>query len=228
MVISGRRVLVLAGRGRYEDPWHDHAGTSDVVAGLLRTLPGVRVEVRGLFPDAVRDLDAADLLVVNTGRGRPDPAFDGDDADWVPVHEHVARWCTSGGAVLALHQAANTFPDAPRWEEVLGGRWIPGESTHPPIGETVIAVRTDVHPVVAGLGDVAVFDERYCRLRTSPDATVLATAHHDGVDHPVAWVHERHGGRTVYDGLGHDVRSYDSRSRRELLLRSASWLLRPG
>src|SRR6478609_6780703 len=51
------RALVLAGRGRYEDPWHDHAATSHVVAGLLAG-QGVEASVRGTFPDAFGDLAA--------------------------------------------------------------------------------------------------------------------------------------------------------------------------
>ncbi|WP_265520459.1 ThuA domain-containing protein [Oerskovia flava] len=218
-----QRVRVLAGRGRYEDPWHDHAATSHRVAVLLGALPDVDVEVRSTFPDALDDLDGPagpDLLVVNCGRGEPGD----DDAAWAPLHGTLSRWARAGGAVLGLHQAANTFPDAPDWQDVLGGRWIPGESMHPPFGEARVTVRPG-HEVTRGLGDVDVLDERYCFLRTRPGIEVLATVEHDGNDHPVVWAHEAHGGRTVYDGLGHDVRSYDSAGRVDLLRRSATWLL---
>lgn len=221
--MTQRRILILSGRGRYEDPWHDHAATSHVAAGILGELGAV--EVRGLFRDAVDDLDSVDLLVVNGGTGRRDADFDGSDGDWLVFHDRLSAWARAGGAVLGLHQAANTFYDAPDWEAVLGGRWIPGESMHPPIG----AARFELvqgHPVTDDVRVVEAFDERYCRLRVAPDTQVLGTTlDDDGAPHPVLWVNEAHGGRTVYSGLGHDVRSFDSAGHQKLLRRAGAWLV---
>ncbi|PUB30268.1 hypothetical protein C8K30_102650 [Promicromonospora sp. AC04] len=217
------RILILSGRGRYEDPWHDHAATSHAVAGIVSDLG--TIEVRGLFRDALDDLDSVDLLVVNGGSGRRDTDFDGSDDDWLAFHARLAGWARAGGAVLGLHQAANTFYDAPGWADVLGGRWVPGESMHPPI-DTARFELAEGHPVTDGLGAVEAFDERYCHLRVSPGARVLGTTlDDDGAAHPVLWVNEAHGGRSVYSALGHDVRSFASEGHRELLRRSASWLL---
>ncbi|WP_454041472.1 ThuA domain-containing protein [Cellulosimicrobium sp. Marseille-Q8652] len=215
------RALVLAGRGRHEDPWHDHAATSHVVAGLLGE-QGVDAHVRSTFPDAFGDLGSFDLVVVNAGRGRTDPGFDGDDAAWAPAHEAVGAYAAAGGALLGLHQAANAFADAPDWATLLGGRWVPGRSWHPPQDVATFAPVGD-HPVVAGLGPVVADDERYCDLVVEPSSRVLLTARHEGTDHPVAWVSA--GARAVYDGLGHGVESYASPSRRELLRREVDWLV---
>lgn len=215
------RALVLAGRGRYEDPWHDHAATSHVVAGLLGE-QGVDAQVRSTFPDAFGDLGAFDLVVVNAGRGRPDPGFDGDDAAWAPAHEAVRAYAAAGGALLGLHQAANAFADSPHWAALLGGRWVPGTSWHPPQDVATFTPVGD-HTVVGGLGPVVADDERYRDLVVEPSSRVLLTARHEGTDHPVAWASA--GARAVYDGLGHGVESYASPSRRELLRREVDWLL---
>jgi len=218
-----RRILILAGRGRYEDPWHDHAATSHAVAGILGDLGAV--EVRGLFRDALDDLGPADLLVVNSGAGRRDADFDGSDDDWRPFHDRLEAWARGGGAVLGLHQAANTFADAPAWETVLGGRWVPGESMHPPISEARFDL-TGGHPVTDGLAAVDAYDERYCLLRPTPDARILGTTRDDdGGTHPVLWTTEAHGGRTVYSALGHGTGSYAAEGHRRLLRAAASWLL---
>ncbi|MCB7135320.1 ThuA domain-containing protein [Cellulosimicrobium marinum] len=215
------RVLVLAGRGRYADPWHDHAATSHVVAGLLAD-QGLDVHVRGTFRDAFADLRAFDLVVVNAGRGRTDATFDGDDADWAPAHDAVRDAAAAGVALLGLHQAANTFADSPHWATLLGGRWVPGTSWHPPQDVARFSPAGD-HDVVRGLGDVVADDERYRDLVVAPGSRVLLTARHDDADQPVAWVSG--GARAVYDGLGHDVGSYASPSRCELLRREVGWLL---
>ncbi|MBL0886863.1 ThuA domain-containing protein [Myceligenerans indicum] len=237
------RILVLAGRGRYEDPWHDHAATSHEVARILGEPEAVGrddvvVRVRSTWRDALDDLDDVDLLVLNSGRGRIDPDFDGADGDWVAFHERLAGWARSGGSVLALHQAANTFADAPGFEEVLGGRWIPGVSMHPPIGDAVFDVVAG-HPVTVGLGGgvIDAYDERYCHLVVAESSRVLLTTRgpaesgfsaeaDDGARvHSVAWANDAHGGRTVYSGLGHDVRSFTSEPHRAFLRSAAAWLV---
>ena len=38
------------------------------------------------------------------------------------------------------------------------------------------------------------------------------------------WAREHGAGRVVYDGLGHDSRSYDSPAHRDLLRRAVDWL----
>lgn len=240
-----KKVLVLSGRGRYEDPWHDMAATSHRVATVLTEAgAGYDVAVRGSFPDAARHLAGVDLLVVNTASGAPDAAHDGDDATWAPFHDAVAAWADAGRPVLALHQAANTFADSPHWERVLGGRWVDGTSMHPDIGEAAFELRHGVrrgvspqdaaaepHALAGALtglltdGRVTAFDERYSYLRVSDGVEVLLTQRHDGVDHPVVWVNETGGLRVVYDALGHDTRSYASPSRRDLLLAEVRWLL---
>ena len=107
-----QRALIVAGRGRYEDPWRDHAGTSHGIA-LLLDGEGLSTTVRGLFPDAVDDLEDFDLFIVNAGQGGQDPDFDGDDRAWAPVHEHIKSYADHGGAILVVHQAINAFLDSP-------------------------------------------------------------------------------------------------------------------
>jgi len=227
------RILVLAGRGRHEDPWHDHAATSHRLALLLSGLDlaagAPDVVVRSTFPDALDDLDDVDLLVVNAGTPWPglrEAGIGPDDATWAPFHARLDAWARADGRVLAVHQAANAFGDHPEWEEVLGGRWVPGISMHPPLGPTTVPLAAGAHPITEGLGAVDVVDERYCHLRVAPSSQVLGwVTDDDGDRHPAVWVADAHGGRTVYSGLGHDARAYDSPSHAELLRRAAAWLL---
>jgi len=220
------RVVVVAGRGRYEDPWHDHAATSHRIALVLAGLgEHFDVEVRSTFPDVFDDLGSVDLLVVNSGHGPVAAGSDGEGAAWRAAHERLHAYAHAGGAVLGLHQAANTFADSPSWAQILGGRWVPDVSGHPPLGAAPIHVRTGVHPITQGLADFTVVDERYCDLWTAPGVQVLATHAEGGRDHPVVWVNTSGGYRSVYDALGHDVRALESQGRRRLLRREARWLL---
>lgn len=218
------RVLVLAGRGRYGDPWHDHAATTDVLATLLRA-DGHDVVVRSTFPDALDDVHP-DLLVVNSGRGPLDAA---EDDDWRAFHDRREALVASGVPVLGVHQAANTFGDDPRWPVTLGGRWVEGVSWHPPLGATTFRVLDAEHAVTAGLAGVTATDERYADLEVSPGSHVLLGADVAGDDgvarvQPVVWVAPGPR-RVVYDALGHDVGAYSSPDRRALLRREVAWLL---
>lgn len=223
------RALVLVGRGRYEDAWHDGAATAGVLQPLLAA-DGWDVHVHGTSPDLLADdgLVAAtvgrpDLVVVSAGTGRTDAAFDGDDAAWAGFHAALGALVAGGVPLLALHAAANTFHDAPGWSGLVGGRWVDGTSWHPPIGTATFDVADPAHPVTAGLGSVEAFDERYCDLLVDPASHVLLTTRHEGRDHPVVWVAPGPA-RVVYDALGHDVRAWASPSRRELVRRTVAWL----
>ncbi|QCB95213.1 ThuA domain-containing protein [Cellulomonas shaoxiangyii] len=219
----------MVGRGRYEDPWHDDAATAGALQPLLAA-EGWDVHVHGTSPALLADdgLVAAtvgrpDLVVVAAGTGRSDPDFDGDDAAWAAFHTALAGFVTGGVPLLALHAAANTFHDAPAWSGLVGGRWTDGTSWHPPIGTATFDVADPAHPVTAGLGPVEAFDEQYCDLAVDPGSHVLLTTRHEGRDHPVVWVAPGPA-RVVYDGLGHDVRSWASPSRRDLVRRTVAWL----
>lgn len=227
-------VLLLVGRGRYEDPWHDHPAVSQVLLEVLADLPGPAVDdvsVRSTFPDALDDVSVGTLLVVLAGRGRTDPSFDGDDTAWSAFHDLLAALVAGGSPLLGLHAAANAFADSRHWADLLGGRWVPGTSMHPPRGPAAFDV-VPGHPVVDGLvregvGVLRTDDERYCLLEVHPASQVLLTTHEDGVDHPVAWVAApRPGhGRVVYDGLGHDARAAREPDRLALLRQELAWLL---
>ncbi|QAY69875.1 ThuA domain-containing protein [Xylanimonas protaetiae] len=223
------RVVILTGRGRHEDSWHDHAATSHELANVMAALGDVDVMVRSAFLGVLVDLDDVDLLVLNIGGPMPgyvEAAIDGAEEDWAGTYDTVEAWARAGGRILAVHQTALALPGEERFEELLGGRWVEGVSGHPEIGPMRLTLATGVHPLTAGLGAVSAFDERYCNLRVAPGSQVLGWVHDDdGEPHPALWVTEAHGGRTVYSALGHDARSYESPSHQELLACAALWLL---
>jgi hypothetical protein len=217
--------LLLIGRDRYEDPWHDYVATGARVATVLDSL-GVGVDWRSTFPDALDGMPAPDLVVVLAGRCQRSPDEQTFELHWSALHDRLFEFVSTGTALLALHAASNTFSDFPQWNSLIGGRWVEGESTHPPIGDAVFS-GVGTHPIVANTATVRVFDEQYLNLEVAPTSQPFLVAHHAERSHPVAWVAATPpgGGRVVYDGLGHDTRSYDSESRVALLRNEVNWLL---
>lgn len=215
-------VLIVSGAGQYSDPWHPFPETT---ARLAETL-GAHYDTT-VTTDAAETLtslraDEWDLLVLNFGSAGEEVSTDGACVDGIQAY------LTAGGSLLASHIVTMAFPADPRWEEILGGRWVHGTTMHPPKGDARIRITDAPHPVTRGLADFTLHDERYSYLRVSDDAEVLATHEHDALVHPLVWAHVWHGARVVYDGLGHDADSYDSEEHRMLVLRAAEWLVGSG
>ncbi|HIZ34823.1 MAG TPA: ThuA domain-containing protein [Candidatus Ruania gallistercoris] len=220
--------VVLSGAGRYADPWHDFAGTSARLAEELTAL-GLSAEVATLG-EAEVPTGTVHLLVVNAGGGStPRPVTDSAADQRAEAVAAWARTAVAGGVpVLVTHTGSNTFYDDDRWADLIGGRWIPGVSWHPPQEETTVQVSDPRHPITAGLSELAVTDERYCDLEVHPGNAVLVDHAEDGRRHPIVWARETGGVRVVHDALGHDPAAYDGADRRALLGREVDWLLDRG
>jgi hypothetical protein len=224
------KALLLSGVGRYADPWHPFPETSAALAGLLREA-GYDVDIPADVDAALEtlvlgeDTDLPDLLVVNVGLPRDELPTPGTP----DAAAGLARWLDSARPLLASHVSSTSFLDLPAWEAGVGGRWVRGQSMHPEYGPAAIHILPGSGPLVAGIPDFKLLDERYSWLRTAPGIKVHATHTHDGVHHPVMWSFERRiergkSGRTFYDALGHDAASYESAEHSELLHRALAWL----
>jgi type 1 glutamine amidotransferase len=215
-------VLVLAGEGRYADPWHPFRDTSESIAAILRA-DGHTVEVDGRVDERLADLAGVDLLVVNIGDSTLDPANHDEEADALS-RAGLLQYVGSGRPILAFHTSTASLRGIPEWESVVGGVWIRGVSMHPPAGIAELELHHREHPVLAGIDELRVFDERYSYQRVSPAVEVLADHEHDGIMHPVIWANTG-ASRVVYDALGHNARSFESAAHARLVRNAANWLL---
>lgn len=222
----GASVLLLSGGGRFADPWHPFAASSRRLADLIEQ-QGHRVQIRTTTPSLLH-FDDVDLVVVNAGGGLPGRTPEQraqSTPAWDEALGRFGAWIDQGGPVLAVHTSANTFANWPRWRQVLGGAWIPGQSGHPPRSVATFEPVTRDHPVLAGIDQVRADDERYCNLVLDPGVTPLLAHHTDGKQQVMAWAGPDGGSRVLYDGLGHDASAYDSPDRQRLLAGELGWLL---
>jgi type 1 glutamine amidotransferase len=217
--------VILSGAGRYADPWHPFDETSRCLADLLER-GGVTASIAEDVDEAMTRLGGVDLLVVNAG----DPSrSDVPALDLTAARAGFTAALTRGISVLGTHTAAASLSDYPEWESVLGGRWLPEVSMHPPIGPARIQVHPDRHDIVAELGDFETYDfetydERYSRLRVAADVVTMASHTLDGAEHPLLWARTAGASRVVYSALGHDARAYETPQVRSLLSRAVEWL----
>lgn len=217
-----KRALILSGEGRYADPWHPFALTSDRLAQLLIS-QGAEVEVSGDVDARMASLptDPPDLLVVNIG----DPAlnFPGEPAPSAEARGRggLLAYLASGRSLLGAHAAITSLRGVPEWPSILGGLWVRGQSFHPDYAPFSVTVeRSDI---TDDLADFEVEDELYSNLALEPDNAVVAS--HGDI--PLVWrrTFGAAGARVVYDALGHDGAAYESAGHRALLRRCITWLL---
>lgn len=219
------RALVLSG-----GVGHDFPATSNLLAELL-VEEGVEATVTEDLEGGLAEADV-DLLVVNALRWRmaaeryahlrDAEAFRLSVRGRTRIRGHV----DAGRPLLAVHTAAICFDDWPEWGRIVGGAWNWERSSHPPLSDAAVAVRTGVHPVVDGVGDFTIADEVYGFLDLQPDVAPLATSPHGGAEHPLLWARTAGPARVVYDALGHDERSYAQPDHRRLLRQAVRWLVR--
>ena len=217
-------VRVLSGAGRYSDPYHPFAETSDAAASIL-TEAGHRVEVvESLDAAALGSLSGVDLVVVNSGGGIDLKAPMPRDEAWAEACASFGSWLDAGGRALVLHTGVNTFRDWADWPRRVGGTWTAGVSGHPLrcIATFEAAPGAEGHPILGGLTEVTCYDERYWRMGLDAGSWPFLRHETDERFHDVGWISES---GVVYDALGHNGRSYASPTRARLLAAEASWLL---
>ena len=128
--------------------------------------------------------------------------------------------------MLAVHAASISFDTWPEWEDMVGGRWVWGQSGHPPFGRVHTRIIRADHPLTLGVADFESQDEVYGHLRRAPDSNVLAESRAEGGDWmPTVWCHAWQGARVCYDALGHQMESFSSPEHRRLLGQALGWLL---
>ncbi len=213
-----RSGLVVSGGGRFGDPWHPFAETTQALVAALEARDlSVRVD-----DDADRALAALtdgppDLLVINIGWYGPE-AFEPAAADGL-----VAA-LRAGTPTFVVHSSITAFPEWPLWREIVGGGWVYGTTYHPDYGEATALPSAD-HPVTAGLGPLAVVDERYTLLSVADEVAVYLEHDEAGARHPLAWTHTWAGAPIMVDALGHDAAAYEAPGRAALLQRELDHLL---
>ena len=215
-------VLIISGAGPYVDPWHPFPETSRRLAEVIGAL-GHRVEVSEEVERSALSLADHQLVVINIGN----PQTTRPESAMIEIQQSLLSFLDGGGGLLGVHVSATSFTTMPRWPEILGGHWVRGTTMHPPLGPARIRMHPGSHPVAGDQDAIEVLDERYSYLDVRDDVTVIGDHQHDDRWHPMIWARRQGPGRVVYDGLGHDARSYDSAGHRALLARAVGWLLDP-
>ena len=143
------------------------------------------------------------------------------DEHFAALRAHLA----AGKPLLCHHSALLSFDERPELAEIFDGRWIDGQSTHPPYRAFTVRLRDSAHSTVSGLRDFSISDEIYIKLAEPQRSEVLLEAEHDGRLWPLAWAGSYGGSKVFVSALGHDMGSYASPELQRLMLNAIGWLL---
>ncbi|MEV6247923.1 ThuA domain-containing protein [Streptomyces sp. NPDC051742] len=135
-----------------------------------------------------------------------------------------------GGALLAVHAAANAEPDWPFYGELLGTRF----DGHPEIQPGLVLVDDHDHPATAPLPARWAWTDEWYNFTSDPRASgvrILARADETtyrggthGADHPLVWCREVDRGRFFFTALGHAPETYRDPVFRAHLSGALTWL----
>ena len=146
------------------------------------------------------------------------------EADKARVERHLA----GGRGILALHTAAISFDDWPRWRDIVGAGWTWGTSNHPPHGPVQVRISASSHPITRGLEGFSFAEEAYAKMDLVEGIDALATVQAPSQEtaSPCLWARDVGKARVVYDALGHDSDSLNHPTHRRILQRAALWTCR--
>lgn len=214
------RIGILSGVGAFANRRHAYDLVTEDLVDVIRESADAKVGVRHDVEDALADLDAIDVLVLNIGRVLEDASPFAQPA----IEKSVTRFLRRGGAIWAHHESATAFEGLGVWGEALGGRMLSGEDPPRAVEHLPVAITEWNHPITRGIHDFEVENERYALMQIDSRAVPLAR-HSEGARQPLLWATEVQGSRAVVDLLGHTRASYRQPVRRKILRRSLSWLI---
>lgn len=137
-----------------------------------------------------------------------------------------------GGGFLGVHAAAATELSFPFYEQLVGAYF----SAHPEPQLGTIVVEDRVHPATRSLPERLTLHEEWYGFRRNPrdrtrvllrvdETSYTPRAGAMGDDHPIAWCHERAGGRALYTALGHDTAVFSVTGVRSHFDGALGWVL---
>lgn len=143
------------------------------------------------------------------------------NAQWSALQGYLAQ----GKPLYVHHTGLLSFDERKELETIYDGRWIVGQSSHPPAHQFQVEITDKAHPVTKDLGPFSTFDELYIDLNNPKHSRVLLSARYQEVDRPLAWAGEYGRSKVVCQALGHDLKSYDCPMVRKFFVNTVRWLL---
>jgi hypothetical protein len=171
-------------------------------------------------------LKGADALALYTCLAAEDPGLEHKARAQFPANaaRAVEDFVRRGGGFLGLHSTLCSFMGWEGLGDIMGGRWVWGETGHDPVGPFPVHVKPG-HPVVTDLGPFEVNDEHYFKLKMLRPVDVLLESEWRGAVQPQGWATTYGEGRVFVSVLGHTEEALGHPAHRTFLARGLAWAL---
>ncbi len=148
---------------------------------------------------------------------------------------NLQAFVNGGGGVVSIHHSIVDYTSWPWWyEEVTGGKFFTQRSGSLPKSQykddvhliARIVPPAAAHPVVRGVGPLALVDEAYRGMWLSPKITPLMETDNPYNDRPVVYVGPHTKARVVYIQFGHGDSTMRHPGYRRLVRNAILWTAR--
>jgi type 1 glutamine amidotransferase len=152
--------------------------------------------------------------------------------------ETFREFINAGGGLVTIHTGTYTMQEWPWFDNLIGASFI----GHPPVQQGKLIIEDNTHPSASFLDEKEMlWTEEWYSYDRSPRSTAHVVMSVDensydvddnrwfeGVqqrmgDHPVAWYHEREGGRVFQTTLGHNASAYQDEFMKKHIIGAILW-----
>lgn len=137
----------------------------------------------------------------------------------------IVRFVERGGALVGIHNAADSFTDSPEFVRLMGGRF----RHHPAQLDITTEIVDPAHSIMQGVESFTVHDELYLFADYAPETLHLLAQTHSHDDNgpvPIAWTREQGAGRLFYLSLGHNASVLADPNWQRFFKNGVEWALR--
>jgi len=125
----------------------------------------------------------------------------------------------NGGGYVGIHSASDSFKNADRYWEMLGGRFA-GHGG----GKFTVYIYDHDHPITRGMRDFEIQDETYSHnYHRNAQMRSLTRMNRGNERQSMSWVSSYGKGRVFYTGNGHGREAWTNPHFQRLVVRAAYW-----
>lgn len=198
------KVLFLRGGGV-----HDWKGCTPILKDILYKTGDFEVTYTESLDDLKDRIKQFNIIVQYTTGMELTPEQEKGLCDFVQ----------NGGGYVGIHSASDSFKNADRYWEMLGGRFA-GHGG----GKFTVHIYDREHPITKGLEDFEIQDETYSHnYHKNAQMRSLTRMSRGDERQSMSWVSHYGKGRLFYTGNGHGPEAWSTPTFQKLVVRGAYW-----
>jgi type 1 glutamine amidotransferase len=198
------RVLFLRGGGV-----HDWQGNTPILTAILDKTGDFDVTYTENLDDLKERIKQFDIVIQYTTGMTLTPEQEKGYCDFV----------ANGGGYVGIHSASDSFKNADRYWEMVGGRFA-GHGG----GKYNVYIYDKEHPITKGLPDFEIQDETYSHnYHKNATMRCLTRMNRSNERQAMCWVSHYGKGRVFYTGNGHGREAWTNPHFQRLVVRGAYW-----